>query len=464
MKARWGERWRGMLSVFAEFDNNNRRERCKSGMQALVREGIWCWAPPLGYYKPTTGKKTNIVPEPDRAPLIRLAFEIYAKGTHTFKELGLFLGERGLRTREGKLPFQQMLEKIITNPVYCGRIEAFGESVKGDFEPIIDEALFARCQAVKRGIHTHGKPRHFNNPEFPLRRFVVCLHCHQPLTGSYARGHKGKRYPYYHHGSKKCAHAKSMQKGAFEQKFVELLETIEPAAKYEKLFKAVVLDAWQDRYKKFDETNARVRRDIEKLEQERQTIFDFHRHGKYTDDEFVTQKKLVNERIEQKRLLLQDARQKELDMEKALNYCFHFIRNASKVWMDLADDYEARINLQHLIFAKPVMFDGNSFGTPELSLVFAQKDSSGVEKSLLVAPRGIALAKRSSPGLGQVNTHRVFYPRPFDSLSEHTNINTTDEVVFMLVDQVGKCWNPLVLELQQWLAFGKEVERERILA
>ncbi len=57
--------------------------------------------------------------------------------------------------------------------------------------------------------------------------------------------------------------------------------------------------------------------------------------------------------------------------------------------MDLADDYEARLNLQHLIFAKPLMFDGNSFGTPELSLVFAQKKNSRNEKSFLVAPRGV---------------------------------------------------------------------------
>lgn len=76
-------------------------------------------------------------------------------------------------------------------------------------------------------------------------------------------------------------------------------------------------------------------------------------------------------------------------MENALDYCFYFVRNAAKVWMNLADDYEARINLQHLIFAKPLTFDGDSFGTPELSLVFAQKDSSGVEKSLLVASTGI---------------------------------------------------------------------------
>jgi len=166
-----------------------------------------------------------------------------------------------------------------------------------------------------------------------------------------------------------------MPKSALGQKFVQLLETIEPDTKYEKLFKAIVLEAWQDRYKEFDETNARVRKDIEKLEHEHQTVFDFHRNGKYTDDEFVTQKHLVNERIDQKRLLLQDAWQEELNMEKALNYCFHFIRNASKVWMDSVDDYEDWINLQHLIFAKPLMFDGNSFGTPELSLVFAQKNT-----------------------------------------------------------------------------------------
>jgi len=80
-------------------------------------------------------------------------------------------------------------------------------------------------------------------PDFPLRRFVVYRHCNQLLTGSYARSRHGKRYPYYHHGNKKCTRSKSIQKALFEQKFVQILETIEPDTKYEKLFKAVVLDA-----------------------------------------------------------------------------------------------------------------------------------------------------------------------------------------------------------------------------
>jgi DNA invertase Pin-like site-specific DNA recombinase len=186
----------GMLSVFAEFDNNNRRERCKSGMQARVREGIWCWSAPLGYHRPVKGKKTNIMPEPDRAPLIRLGFELYAKGTYTFKALAQLLGDRGLRTREGKYPLQQTLEKIITNPVYCGRIKAFGEMAKGNFESIVDEALFAQCQNVKSGLHLKGKPRAFNNPAFPLRRFVVCQHCNHPPT-TVIISNKHNKYPIY---------------------------------------------------------------------------------------------------------------------------------------------------------------------------------------------------------------------------------------------------------------------------
>ena len=93
-------------------------------------------------------------------------------------------------------------------------------------------------------------------------------------------------------------------------------------------------------------------------------------------------------------------------MEKALNYCFHFIRNASKVWMDLADDYEDRINLQHLIFAKPLTFDGDSFGTPELSLVFAQKKTSPDEKSFLVARKKLLmnLLERVQVHLPEINT------------------------------------------------------------
>jgi len=38
-----GRAMEGMISVFAEFDNNIRRERCVGGMMERARQGFWCW-------------------------------------------------------------------------------------------------------------------------------------------------------------------------------------------------------------------------------------------------------------------------------------------------------------------------------------------------------------------------------------------------------------------------------------
>ena len=37
------------LAGYAEFENEVRKQRCTGGMQARLREGVWCWSPPIGY-------------------------------------------------------------------------------------------------------------------------------------------------------------------------------------------------------------------------------------------------------------------------------------------------------------------------------------------------------------------------------------------------------------------------------
>lgn len=119
-----GRAMEGMLSVFAELDNNMRTERTKQGMLERLKQGIWPWPAPIGYYRPYQG--SNIVPDPEKAPLIRLAFEKYAEGSYTYENLGNYLAERGLRTRHGKIPSAQLVEKILKNPLYQGFMDVWG--------------------------------------------------------------------------------------------------------------------------------------------------------------------------------------------------------------------------------------------------------------------------------------------------------------------------------------------------
>lgn len=88
-----------------------------------------------------------------------------------------------------------------------------------------------------------------------------------------------------------------------------------------------------------------------------------------------------------KQVFVEDGGALNVDIEKALEYAFYFARNASNVWIKA--DYEQRINLQKLILASPVPFDGKEFGTPELSLIYQQKKNPTLDSSLVVHPEGI---------------------------------------------------------------------------
>ena len=76
---------------------------------------------------------------------------------------------------------------ILRQSVYCGRMyvpSLHPEIVKGSFETIISEKLFDKVQALLNGVAPMVTPYLNNNPEFPLRQFILCPVCGEPLTAS----------------------------------------------------------------------------------------------------------------------------------------------------------------------------------------------------------------------------------------------------------------------------------------
>lgn len=356
-----------MLSGFAEFDNNVRTERSVNGMRERIKQGIWVWQAPLGYCR--TSKGANLTPDPKLAPYVKMAFEEYSKGTHTFESLSNLLNERGFTTRNGYTAIPQLVEKMIKNPLYAGIIRVWDIETKGAFEPLIDENLFYLCQGS--GRKHKASPHTVSNPDFPLRRKTLCQFCHQPLTGSHSTGRMGKRYPYYHHHNQKCEYAKFIPKEAFEQLFVEYLNEINPTIQYEKAFKAIVLDIWKNNFKKFDEQNEQIRKDINALEIKRQRVFELLESEVYTADEFKAQKDSISRKIAQKEVLIHDQRATEFNMDEALEYCFSVVRNTAETWLKLEKKPEKRVWFQNLIFDENLTFSGEKFGTIKLTPIYS---------------------------------------------------------------------------------------------
>ena len=69
-------------------------------MLERIKEGVWVWGARLGYYRLEKG---NIVPDPNAAPLIRLIFEEWKKGTHSYQRWQSWRQRRGSKHAAGKL-------------------------------------------------------------------------------------------------------------------------------------------------------------------------------------------------------------------------------------------------------------------------------------------------------------------------------------------------------------------------
>ena len=180
-----GQLMEGILASFAQFDNDQKAERTKTGMTAALQRGRWTFKAPLGYINSSSGTaSSSLIPDPERAHLIRRAFEEYGTGGLTTQQVLRHVTALGLTTQRGRGVSPQTFGALLRNRIYEGRIEVpgFGVSAEGDFAPLVSGELFQRVQRLLDGKGVAPKPHQRNHPDFPLRRFVACAECGTPLT------------------------------------------------------------------------------------------------------------------------------------------------------------------------------------------------------------------------------------------------------------------------------------------
>jgi hypothetical protein len=173
----------------AQWDNDVRAERTVAGMKEAISRGRWVWIAPLGYQRTARNEGPSLQPDPDTAPMIARAFELYASGTPRRDVLHM-IDAIGLKTRKGKRLTPQSLHNLLKNSIYVGRIRATAWNIEqhGDFEPLVTDEVFRQVQRRLTGKGGAAEPRNRDDPEFPLRRFIRCGYCGTPLTGSRSRG------------------------------------------------------------------------------------------------------------------------------------------------------------------------------------------------------------------------------------------------------------------------------------
>jgi site-specific DNA recombinase len=150
-----GQLVEGIHALMAEFYSANLSTEIKKGMTQKAKMGGWPHAAPLGYLnvrEVVAGRQVaRIVPDPDRAPLVASAFQLYASGEWTIEALAKELARRGLRNRarrdrpQGNVGVSG-LANILANKAYAGVVSWGGVDYPGLHQPLVDPPTFARVQ------------------------------------------------------------------------------------------------------------------------------------------------------------------------------------------------------------------------------------------------------------------------------------------------------------------------------
>lgn len=194
----------------------NLREEAKKGLYGRLKQGIYPFGAPLGYLNKGGGKVNE--PDPERAPLVRKAFELYSTGTFTLESLVEEMWRRGLRTREKKKVGITRFSSILNDPFYTGliRIKCNGETFAGVHSPLITRSIFERVHAVLAGNHTGWVQRR----EFLFSKMFTCNHCGRSLIPETQKG-----FVYYRCHTKACP-TRGVREESLDNAILEVLDPL----------------------------------------------------------------------------------------------------------------------------------------------------------------------------------------------------------------------------------------------
>ena len=187
----------GTLSVFAQLEREQIKERMMMGKDARTKEGKWHGGryTPLGYGY----ENGELVPLDYYADQVRELFELYASGTYATAIIKLF-NSKGYLTQQGKEWTCDQIRRTLRHKVYIGYIyDGHGKWYKGTHEPIVSEETFEKANEkfrqrrdnrVEKGIVSTPKQTTY------LGGFLRCAHC-GALYGKNLSNHGKYRYSYY---------------------------------------------------------------------------------------------------------------------------------------------------------------------------------------------------------------------------------------------------------------------------
>ena len=284
---------------------------------------------------------------------------------------------------------KQLIDKTLRNPFYVGYLKGKeSKPVKGRHDGIVEMSVWQKCQVVREGKSNHAiNKRLYNHPDFPLRRFVMCV-CGKALTSCWSKGQAGGKYAYYYCVNKKCErYSKMISKNTLHDQFCDYMRTVKPTDDFVRFFTGVFIERYEERKKDIKGEYLRKLEDVQLLQKEHVWLIEKGKKGIISDEILQKQLEDTEQKITLSKMSLEETHAEELEVDSLLNHATAFIRTCDLVWYDAL--FEAKQKYQKLVFPSGVSYDGKIFSNSEIGLPFELIASFATNKSTDVTPLGL---------------------------------------------------------------------------
>ena len=206
------------VAMAANYSDNLSEEVRKGQAQKLKSGKYPGGLVPLGYLRDRLTKEPYL--DPDRAPIIRTLYKMYATGEHSIDSLCDYARMAGLTFRKSQHAVTRSeIDRILKRPFYVGDCKWNGEVFRADHTPLVDRMLFdsVQEQIQRRSNGKHGTRNHL------FSRMIVCGDCGHAVTAE----RKKNKYTYYHCTGYGGAHKPAyVTEEELERQFADIVKAV----------------------------------------------------------------------------------------------------------------------------------------------------------------------------------------------------------------------------------------------
>lgn len=325
-------------SAMSSFYSRNLGREIKKGLVEKAEQGYWPNKPPYGYKRTYNSRDMEI--NETEAKFVKKAYELYSTGELSLESVVNKLYDLGYIYKPHKPKIQKgPLEKILKNPIYKGLFKYDKVVYIGNYEPIIENALYEK---VQKAFKRMNKPE-YTSKEFLFSGLITCSECGCAIVSEIKKG----KYIYYHctwgKGKDKCNQLKYIPQAKIEEQIIEALQKIKITTGQKEWIKKaiIVIDKKQQEHSSNKITQYQA--DIKKKKDQLHKIYNDKLEGLIDDEFWIEQHNKLKVQIERYKSLIDAFDKAEIKSMEEMSGTLELLESLVELYLEEDDEQKKKI-------------------------------------------------------------------------------------------------------------------------